>query len=200
MLFAKYRILDAMGTLVSTVAGGEDVYANVGLKGQTPQNDDTLPIVYDRDKDLIVDEQDICHNSLSSDMKNIYGCKTIYEDTQRIERYSGFLFDGLSANLTQEGQKRLDDLIKQIKPYGFENIKLDIIGNVDDEDITKEDALKLSQDRADTIREKMLLAGAIGTKITTHPEGTDAPMFSNETSDAIEKNNRVDIVVRKLKK
>jgi len=200
MLFAKYRILDAMGTLVNTVAGGEDVYANVGLKGQAPKNEDILPIVYDRDKDLIVDEQDICHNSLSGDMKNIYGCKTIYNDTQRIERYSGFLFDDLTANLTNEGQKRLNNLIKQIKPYGFENIKLDIIGNVDSEDITEEKALKLSQRRADTVKKKLMLAGALQTNITTHAEGMFAPMFSDESSDAIEKNNRVDVVVRKLKK
>jgi adhesin transport system outer membrane protein len=48
MLFAKYRILDAMGTLVSTVLGETDIlYSNVGLRGETPKNNDTLPISYD---------------------------------------------------------------------------------------------------------------------------------------------------------
>jgi adhesin transport system outer membrane protein len=200
MLFAKYRILDAMGTLVSTVAKGEDVYANVGLKTQLPQNKDTLPVVYDMDNDLIVDEEDICQNSLPNDMKDLYGCKTIYDDTQRIERYSGFLFEKSSPNLTDEGQKRLNDLIKQIKPYGFENIKLDIIGNVDDEDITEEEAMKLSQQRADTVKNLFIIAGALESKILTHPKGSNAPMFSNENDDSIEKNNRADIIVRKLKK
>jgi len=200
MLFAKYRILDAMGTLVSTVAKGEDVYANVGLKTQLPQNKDTLPVVYDMDNDLIVDEEDICQNSLPNDMKDLYGCKTIYDDTQRIERYSGFLFEKSSPNLTDEGQKRLNNLIKQIKPYGFENIKLDIIGNVDDEDITEEEAMKLSQQRADTVKNLFIIAGALESKILTQPKGSNAPMFSNENDDSIEKNNRADIIVRKLKK
>lgn len=48
MLFAKYRILDAMGTLVSNVIGETDIlYSNVGLRGETPKNNDTLPISYD---------------------------------------------------------------------------------------------------------------------------------------------------------
>ncbi|MDO9266411.1 MAG: TolC family outer membrane protein [Sulfurimonas sp.] len=48
MLFAKYRILDAMGTLVSTVLGETNIlYSNVGLNGRAPKNNDTLPISYD---------------------------------------------------------------------------------------------------------------------------------------------------------
>ncbi len=48
MLFARYRILDAMGTLVSTVLGETDIlYSNVGLNGRAPKNNDTLPISYD---------------------------------------------------------------------------------------------------------------------------------------------------------
>ena len=200
MLFAKYRILDAMGILVNTVAGGEDVYANVGLKAQTPKNNDVLPVVYDRDKDLIVDEQDICNNSLTKDMKNLYGCKTIYNDTQRIERYSGFLFYGLTSNLTEEGQKRVNELIKQLKPYGLTNIKFEVLGNVDDDNITPKNALELSQKRADTIKEKLVQAGAIENQINTYAKSMDAPMFSDESESSMAKNNRVDIIVRKLKK
>jgi adhesin transport system outer membrane protein len=200
MLFAKYRILDAMGTLVSTVANGEDVYANVGLKGQTPKNKDILPVVYDRDNDLIVDENDICHNSLADEMKDMYGCKTVYEDTQRIERYSGFIFENSSANLSDEGLEKLNDLIKQIKPYGMIDIKFDIIGNVDDDEISDEKAFKLSQKRANKVKNKLIAEGALEDKITTYPKGKTSPMYSNESGDSIKRNNRVDIVVRKLKK
>ena len=78
ILFAKYRILDAMGTLVTTVLGDADiVYSNVGLVGSEPIEKDTLPIKLDMDNDLIVDEKDMCSNSLSSDMKSLYGCKIV---------------------------------------------------------------------------------------------------------------------------
>lgn len=49
LLLAKYRILDAMGTLVTTVIQESDtLYSNVGLRGKTPPNNDTLPISYDK--------------------------------------------------------------------------------------------------------------------------------------------------------
>lgn len=49
LLFAKYRVLDAMGTLVSTVLEEDGtLYSNVGLNGETPKNNDKLPISYDK--------------------------------------------------------------------------------------------------------------------------------------------------------
>ncbi len=49
LLFSKYRILDAMGTLVTTVVQESDtLYSKVGLRGETPPNNDTLPISYDK--------------------------------------------------------------------------------------------------------------------------------------------------------
>lgn len=49
LLFAKYRVLDAMGTLVTTVVQESDtLYSKVGLRGETPPNNDTLPISYDK--------------------------------------------------------------------------------------------------------------------------------------------------------
>ena len=200
MLFAKYRILDAMGTLVSNIIQNTDVvYAKVGLIGDTPNNNDALPITFDSDKDLIVDEYDICNNSIPTEMRSIYGCKFVFEDTKRIERYSGFLFKDESAELTQEGQKRLNDLITQIQPYGFENLKFDILGNVDNDDMLEEKLLELSQQRAATVRDKLVEAGALEENITTHAKADKAPMFSNESSDSTELNNRADIIVRKLK-
>lgn len=201
ILFAKYRILDAMGTLVTTVVGNSDVvYEHVGLKGQAPQNSDSLPVSYDRDKDLIVDDLDICNNSLSDEMRNIYGCKFIYEDTKRIERYSGFLFENEKAVLTDKGKERLNNLISQIKSYGYKYLKFDIIANVDAQDMSEEDILKLSKDRTQTIEKRLIEAGALKVNITTHAKANTAPMFSNESSDSVALNNRVDIIVKKLKK
>lgn len=201
ILFAKYRILDAMGTLVTTVIGDIDiVYSNVGLIGNTPENVDILPISYDRDKDLIVDEEDICNNSLSNEMRSTYGCKFIYEDTKRIERYTGFLFEDNSEVLTEAGLERLNNLIKQVESYEFKYLKFDIVGNVDSEDMSAEDLLILSDKRANMVKTKLIEAGALESNIVVHAKADKAPMFSNETNNAIDLNNRVDIIVKKLKK
>ncbi|MDD3451223.1 TolC family outer membrane protein [Sulfurimonas sp.] len=49
LLFAKYRVLDAMGTLVTTIVQESDtIYSKVGLRGETPPNSDKLPISYNK--------------------------------------------------------------------------------------------------------------------------------------------------------
>lgn len=201
MLYAKYRILDALGTLVPTVLGSADIaYSNVGLISKVPENSDTLPISLDRDKDLIVDDEDICNNSLSNEMRNIYGCKFIYEDTQRVERYSGFLFEDKTAVLSAEGEKRVNDLINQLQEYGFAYIKFDVLGHVDNDTLTDEEKLALSKQRAENIKIKLLEAGALDTNVVLHPKSDSAPFFTNGLSEGKEGNNRADIIVRKLKK
>ncbi len=198
ILFSKYRILDAMGTLVQTIVGDENnSYENVGLYSEEPENMDSLPISYDRDKDLIVDEEDICNNSVINDMRNIYGCSYVYDDTQRIERYSGFLFEDSSNLLTDEGETRLNSLIMQIEPYGWTNLKFDILGNIDSDDISEDDMLTISKQRAETVREILISAGALKENITIHAKSNKTPMFSNDNSTKL--NNRADIIVRKLK-
>lgn len=202
-LYDKYRILDAMGVLVTNVMGNTDVsYSSVGLKGSVPQNKDSLPILLDTDTDLITDDRDICNNSLNYRMRGIYGCEKIYEDTQRIERYSGFLFEYRSAELNQKGEKRFKDLIAQLKPYGFKNLKFDVLGNVDDETMDPTKKLLLSAQRASVIKEKLIEEGAIEQNITVHALSDKAPMYTNGLyeNEGVELNNRVDIVVRKLKK
>lgn len=201
MLFAKYRILDAMGTLVNTILGDtNDAYGNVGLIGKTPQNLDSLPISYDKDIDLIVDDFDICNNSLKNKMRSTYGCQLIFEDTQKIERYSSFLFDKDTAILTQDGKLRLDALIKQISPYGFQFLKFDILGNTDNNKLDDVEKIALSKQRALYIKDILIKAGAIEENIIIHANSDKAPIFSRETDEGIEKNNRADIIVRKLHK
>ncbi|MFA6190779.1 MAG: TolC family outer membrane protein [Sulfurimonas sp.] len=201
-LFAKYRILDALGTLVPSVIGSEDIeYEKVGLKGDAPSNNDVLPIALDADADLVVDDQDICNNSLTYKMRSTYGCELTYDDTLKIERYSGFLFGTRDADLTRKGQKKLNDLIAQIKPYGFKNMKFEVFGNVDDETLNEAKMLLLSAQRASVVKEKLIEAGAKEENITIHAQSNKAPMFTNGLfeNEGLELNNRVDIVVRKLK-
>lgn len=123
LLYSKYRILDSMGILVPSimnegkVSNKSIIYDNVGLTGQTPSNEDSLPILYDRDRDLIVDSMDICDNSLNEKMKDIYGCRLIDYKLQQIERYEGFLFNGDS--LEHSSKKELEKLIQQLREYGL---------------------------------------------------------------------------------
>ena len=81
-LFAQYRILDAMGVLVSSVV--DEAEYNKLIKPTLKPFDivkDELPINLDADKDGIVDNLDICDNSVvgNNDIKP-YGCSQQEKD------------------------------------------------------------------------------------------------------------------------
>lgn len=86
-LFAQYRLLDAMGLLVTVVMGDQASYEKmVNINSDNVvYNLDTLPINLDVDGDKIVNHLDICDNSLSSDKDHImpYGCKKSFFDPNK---------------------------------------------------------------------------------------------------------------------
>ena len=77
-LFAKYRILDAMGLLVLAVTGDtKSLNAKVNLYGDDEAYEilDTIPVEFDADHDNIVDNLDLCDNSKLENNIMPYGCK-----------------------------------------------------------------------------------------------------------------------------
>lgn len=83
LLFAKYRILDAMGLLPTVVLEGSAEYTKkVGLAADKEFEEvlDTLPVTLDADHDQVVDSIDLCDNSKSLTQIMPYGCMQKLED------------------------------------------------------------------------------------------------------------------------
>ena len=78
LLFAKYRVLDAMGEMVNTLfsADAQKYYSpvNAGLEGLTNPNSLELGAI-DKDKDGIEDNKDICDNTKLGFKVDMYGCQ-----------------------------------------------------------------------------------------------------------------------------
>jgi outer membrane protein, adhesin transport system len=75
-LYARYRILDAMGLMVVAVLGDDKEYTsqvNIG-SGKATILEDKLPVTLDQDGDTIPDNLDLCDNSKRGESLMLYGC------------------------------------------------------------------------------------------------------------------------------
>lgn len=83
-LFAKYRILDAMGLLVTSLVGDTQEYTSkVNLYGDSDALEilDTVPTKLDVDNDNVSDNLDLCDNSLKENNIMPYGCRKVVMDS-----------------------------------------------------------------------------------------------------------------------
>jgi len=83
-LFAKYRILDAMGLLPLAIVGDTkefDSRVNLYVNQEADNVIDTVPVTYDVDHDNIVDDKDLCDNSLLENNIMPYGCVKMRRDS-----------------------------------------------------------------------------------------------------------------------
>ena len=82
-LLAKYRILDAMGLLPQAIVGDTQEFSsrvNLYSDGEAHEILDAIPVKLDVDEDNIVDNQDLCDNSLLENNIMPYGCKKMTRD------------------------------------------------------------------------------------------------------------------------
>ena len=103
-LFAQYRLLDAMGLLVTAVMGDQGSY-ETAVNINTDQLNyvlDTLPISLDADNDMLVNSIDICNDTNFDDKNHImpYGCEKDIDDPNK-EIYLKII----KNNTFQEGKK-----------------------------------------------------------------------------------------------
>ena len=198
MLFAKYRILDAMGILVSTVMGDtKNIYSKVGLNGKAPENKDILPIKLDSDNDLVVDDDDICSNSLKLSIRNMYGCLFKDDLLSYTKKYTGYTFEINSITLTDKGQDKLDALIQKLKNDNIKTIKVKLFGNVDNKKLSTQELLELSKKRAMLVKKILIDAGILSSNIEIFSKSNKSPLYLTGTKNAIKLNNRVDIIIEK---
>ena len=219
ILFAKYRILNSLGTLVSTLIGDTDfIYSKVNLKDNNAKLD-TLPVNLDDDNDLINNDNDLCRNSISTDTKDKFGCKFTDDNIIEIERFSGFLFSKDDNNITdkstfkietivpqvkaynrkehnisKETKFQVESLIQQIKPYGLNNIQVEIIGNATYDDLSEKRLLEVSKQRAIRVKNIFLKEGMSEKNIKITAKADRSKRFFNDEVQ----NNRVDIIIKKL--
>ena len=195
LLFAKYRILDAMGTMVSSILDSTDqLYSKVNLNDTDGYTEDDLPVYYDEDNDLIASEKDVCDNTLLGSTYNQYGCHTDDNTTKETKRLGSLVFDD-ETELSDNAKEILEKIKTELSSLDLNLVNILIFGNVAEGEFEKDNVVKISQQRADLIAQELVKTGVPEGNITTFAQGDESPLYSNESSDGQELNNRVDIVL-----
>jgi len=138
LLFAKYRILDAMGLLPLAILGDtQELTKRVNLYVDAKEAKevlDTIPVKYDADEDNIVDNEDLCDNSKLDFNIMAYGCKKaqvdldgdgVYDEKDKCPstpKDVNVSEDGCALDLDKDGVKDYEDeCLNTPKGYKVDN-------------------------------------------------------------------------------
>ncbi len=146
----------------------------------------------DTDDDGIPDFEDPCPEIKGP--KTRKGCPEPPKEIQ--EKFSGSIegiyFESGSADLKAESQPVLDEAAGIMKKYG--DLKLEIDGHTDD--VGKDDTnLKLSQDRADSVKKALTDKGVAADRMKATGYGETKPVAKGRSSKARAKNRRIEFKI-----
>ena len=216
-LFAKYRILDAMGVLVVALLGDEaQYYDSVGLMGENNVSIvDELPINFDIDGDTIVDDQDMCTNSLADSSVMPYGCVKFVEDRDGdgvtnnydlcpntplgfsvnidgcpLAKNLDLIFKPLSNAIAEASKLKIEQLVRFLNENPLYNVM--IVGHTDNVGTDKENQL-LSQERANNVKNALIKLGIDEVRLGSVGMGENSPVADNSTPEGRRKNRRTEI-------
>ena len=101
----------------------------------------------------------------------------------------GITFKATSADIQKSSFKLLNDAVKVLKEYT--DLRIEISGYTSSEGKAEKN-LKLSQDRAASVKAYLVAQGIAGDRITSVGYGSEKPIADNKTAKGREKNRRIE--------
>jgi OmpA-OmpF porin, OOP family len=147
----------------------------------------TPPPPADSDRDGVLDNQDQCPNTPAGVAVDALGCPRKGSIT-----LEGVTFDVNSAQLTASSNQVLLDLARDLQKYP--RLRIELQGHTDN---SGSDAynLRLSQQRADSVRLRLIESGVPSIQLIAKGFGESMPIESNNTPEGRALNRRVVMVV-----
>ncbi|HTB06502.1 MAG TPA: OmpA family protein [Bacteroidia bacterium] len=119
---------------------------------------------------------------------------TIRVELPKTYTLKAVFFDTGKATLRKESNKELDDLTDFMKHQ--KTMQIEIAGYTDNVG-NDADNLKLSQDRADAVRNYLISHGISADKVVAKGYGSSNPVASNDTPDGKQQNRRTEVHILK---
>lgn len=165
---------------------GDGVLDNLDKCADTPKgvNIDKDGCPLDSDSDGVLDYKDRCTNTMINTKIDEYGCPII--STLKIN------FQSKSAKISKDYHPKIVEFAKFLEKYPEYNAE--IIGHTDS--IGKEAInMKLSSDRAASVKSALESEGIASTRISSGGRGELDPVSSNRTALGRSENRRIEVVL-----
>ncbi len=140
----------------------------------------------DGDNDGVVDRLDRCPNTAAGSKVNSNGCPDVLMTLTGIN----FAYD--SSQIAPGSERILDNAVTALKEAS--TVQVRVTGHTDSRGSDQYNQ-KLSERRADAVRNYLMSKGIAANRVTTTGEGESRPIESNATDDGRYKNRRVELHV-----
>lgn len=143
----------------------------------------------DSDRDGIPDSHDRCPDTLAGVKVDGFGCAV---ETRQTVELRDVTFEFNSAALTANGRSVLEPAVKFL--LNQPQLKAEIAGHTDSVG-SEAYNLKLSRQRAESVRAYLVSRGVSSTQLSAAGYGESQPVASNQTDEGRARNRRVELAI-----
>ena len=178
---------------------GDGVYDGIDRCPDTPRGAkvDAQGCPMDSDGDGVYDGIDRCPDTPKGVKVDAQGCPVeapkappLFEGEKKILVLEGVNFASDKADLTPESSATLDKVAASLKDWP--EVKVEVEGHTDSTN-THQHNMKLSQARAESVRNYIVSKGVDPARLVPKGYGPDQPIADNKTQEGRAKNRRVEL-------
>lgn len=151
----------------------------------------------DTDQDGFADPDDKCPTEAESKngFEDLDGCPDVLPEA--VQKFTGVIsgieFDVNKDSIRSSSFRVLDQAAKVLEEYP--SLKVEIAGHTDDTG-SREHNLKLSEQRASSVKGYLVSRGVSADRIVTRGAGPDEPLLDEKTKKARQKNRRIEFRIQ----
>jgi outer membrane protein OmpA-like peptidoglycan-associated protein len=186
--------VDANGCSLPKDGDNDGVMDNVDRCLNTPAGDKVdangCSLPKDSDNDGVADPNDQCPNTAAGAKVDSRGCPQLFQEQQTTLILEGVTFETAKAVLTPEAKVILDKVAESL--VANPEVRVEVAGYTDSRGARAYN-VRLSQDRAASVRAYLVEKGVAADRMTAKGYGPDSPVDSNATDAGRARNRRVEL-------
>lgn len=148
------------------------------------------PLPKDSDGDGVTDDKDKCPGTPAGTKVDRNGCPQLFEETKTSFVLEGVNFETAKADLTPGALEVLDRVATSLAAYP--EIRVEVAGHTDSKG-SRAYNVRLSQKRADAVRDYLVGKGIAADRLVAKGYGPDKPLATNDTEEGRAQNRRTEL-------